>query len=121
MTLCGVLKTILIVVASVIIWGTAVSGLQFFGYSLATAGLIYYGLGYEGIVTCCNNVQACVKRQGKQVPNMTEGVQLTRVQKWVMISMYSITFILLVIGVCIKTGHIPRALHETVLNLIPSY
>jgi hypothetical protein len=52
---------------------------------------------------------------------MTEGVQLTRVQKWVMISMYSITFILLVIGVCIKTGHIPRALHETVLNLIPSY
>jgi hypothetical protein len=30
-----------------IIWGTPVSGLQFFGYSIALGGLLYYKLGGE--------------------------------------------------------------------------
>lgn len=30
-----------------IIWGTPVSGLQFFGYSIALGGLLYYKLGTE--------------------------------------------------------------------------
>ena len=30
-----------------IIWGTPVSGLQFFGYSIALGGLLYYKLGSE--------------------------------------------------------------------------
>ena len=29
------------------IWGTPVSGLQFFGYSIALGGLLYYKLGSE--------------------------------------------------------------------------
>ena len=45
MTLCGVLKDILLVGASVMIWGTLISPLQFFGYGLALCGLIYYKLG----------------------------------------------------------------------------
>ncbi|MCJ1464638.1 hypothetical protein MMC07_003251 [Pseudocyphellaria aurata] len=45
LTLCGVLKDILLVVASVAIWGTPVSGLQYFGYSIALCGLVYYKLG----------------------------------------------------------------------------
>lgn len=49
LTLCGVLKDVLLVVASMIIWGTEVSGLQFFGYSIALGGMIYYKLGYEAI------------------------------------------------------------------------
>ncbi|KAF2722336.1 TPT-domain-containing protein [Polychaeton citri CBS 116435] len=49
MTLCGVLKDILLVVASMIIFGDPVSGLQFFGYSIALAGLVYYKLGAEKI------------------------------------------------------------------------
>ncbi|KAJ4306904.1 hypothetical protein N0V88_000276 [Collariella sp. IMI 366227] len=49
LTLCGVLKDVLLVVASMIIWGTQVSGLQFFGYSIALGGMIYYKLGYEAI------------------------------------------------------------------------
>jgi hypothetical protein len=32
-----------------IIWGTEVSGLQFFGYSIALGGMIYYKLGFEAI------------------------------------------------------------------------
>lgn len=49
MTLCGVLKDVLLVVASMIIWGTEVTGLQFFGYSLALCGMVYYKLGYDTI------------------------------------------------------------------------
>jgi hypothetical protein len=47
LTLCGVLKDILLVAASMAIWGTPVSGLQFFGYSIALGGLLYYKLGGE--------------------------------------------------------------------------
>ncbi|KAI9746151.1 MAG: hypothetical protein M1818_000832 [Claussenomyces sp. TS43310] len=45
LTLCGVLKDILLVGASMLIWGTEVSALQFFGYSIALGGLVYYKLG----------------------------------------------------------------------------
>ncbi|KAE8441564.1 hypothetical protein EG329_004683 [Mollisiaceae sp. DMI_Dod_QoI] len=51
MTLCGVLKNILLVVASIMIWGTVVSGLQVLGYGIALAGLVYYGVGWDGIMT----------------------------------------------------------------------
>ncbi len=45
MTLCGVLKDILLVGASIAIWGTTVSALQYFGYSIALCGLVCYKLG----------------------------------------------------------------------------
>jgi hypothetical protein len=45
MTLCGVLKDILLVVASILIWGTMISGLQVFGYSIALAGMLWFRLG----------------------------------------------------------------------------
>ena len=47
LTLCGVLKDILLVAASMIIWQDPVSPLQFFGYSIALGGLVYYKLGAE--------------------------------------------------------------------------
>ena len=49
LTLCGVLKDVMLVVASMIIWGTQVTGLQFFGYSIALGGMVYYKLGFEAI------------------------------------------------------------------------
>jgi hypothetical protein len=49
LTLCGVLKDIMLVGASMAIWGTHVSGLQFFGYSIALCGMVYYKLGYESL------------------------------------------------------------------------
>lgn len=45
MTLCGVLKDILLVAASIAIWGTPISALQYFGYAIALGGLVYYKLG----------------------------------------------------------------------------
>lgn len=49
MTLCGVLKDILLVAASMMIWDTPVTALQFFGYSVSLIGLVYYKLGGEKI------------------------------------------------------------------------
>lgn len=51
MTLCGVLKNILLVYASMAVWGTIVGGLQAFGFSIALAGLVYYSIGHDGVVT----------------------------------------------------------------------
>ncbi|KXX81727.1 hypothetical protein MMYC01_200689 [Madurella mycetomatis] len=50
MTLTGILKNILLVIISVMIWHTAISWLQFIGYSIALAGLLYYSLGWDQIV-----------------------------------------------------------------------
>jgi len=47
MTLSGVLKDILLVCASMLIFADPVSGLQAFGYSIALGGLVYYKLGGE--------------------------------------------------------------------------
>lgn len=47
LTLCGVLKDILLVMASMAIFGDPVAPLQYFGYSIALAGLMYYRLGGE--------------------------------------------------------------------------
>ncbi len=57
MTLCGLLQHILLVVASVVIWGTVITGLQIFGYGIALSGLVYYGIGYEGIQACWESTQ----------------------------------------------------------------
>lgn len=34
-------------VASMMIWGTQVTALQFFGYAIALGGMVYYKLGFE--------------------------------------------------------------------------
>jgi hypothetical protein len=47
LTLCGVLKDIMLVCASMLIWCTPVSALQFFGYGIALSGMLYYKLGAE--------------------------------------------------------------------------
>ncbi|KAI1820403.1 triose-phosphate transporter family-domain-containing protein [Xylaria intraflava] len=47
LTMSGVLKDILLVVASMVIFGDPVTLQQYFGYSIALAGLVYYKLGAE--------------------------------------------------------------------------
>lgn len=56
MTLTGILKNILLVIISVLIWHTAVSWLQFLGYSIALAGLVYYSLGWDQMVAIAQGV-----------------------------------------------------------------
>lgn len=47
MTLTGIFKSILLVVAGVMIWGTTVGSLQMFGYFLALFGLFIYSVPSE--------------------------------------------------------------------------
>ncbi|KAK2738398.1 hypothetical protein FQN57_007075 [Myotisia sp. PD_48] len=47
LTLCGVLKDILLVTFSAIYWETPVTPLQLFGYTVALGGLVYYKLGVD--------------------------------------------------------------------------
>lgn len=39
----------MLVAASMMIWGTPVAPLQFFGYSIALGGMVYYKLGVDQI------------------------------------------------------------------------
>jgi len=55
LTLCGVLKDIMLVAASIVLFGSPVSALQWFGYSIALAGMVYYKLGYNQIIGYYNN------------------------------------------------------------------
>jgi hypothetical protein len=61
MTLTGILKNILLVIASVMIWNTSITFLQFFGYTIALLGLVYYSIGWDQIVTTSAGVWAYLK------------------------------------------------------------
>ncbi|KAL9043833.1 MAG: hypothetical protein Q9214_002992 [Letrouitia sp. 1 TL-2023] len=45
LTLCGVLKNILLIGASIVVWGTVVTPMQVFGNGMAMSGLVYYKVG----------------------------------------------------------------------------
>ncbi|RAH54548.1 integral membrane protein [Aspergillus piperis CBS 112811] len=49
MTLVSVPKNILLIVCSVVIWGTQITSLQMVGYAIALLGLLYYSLGWATI------------------------------------------------------------------------
>ena len=70
MTLCGVLKDILLVGASVAIWATPISGLQAFGYSIALVGLIYYKLGAAQMKSAVSDSRRSWAEFGQKHPIM---------------------------------------------------
>ncbi|RAL15843.1 TPT-domain-containing protein [Aspergillus homomorphus CBS 101889] len=49
MTLVSVPKNILLIVCSIVIWGSPVTSLQVLGYGIALLGLLYYSLGWRTI------------------------------------------------------------------------
>jgi len=104
MTLCGVLKNILLVIASVLIFSTIVTWLQVFGYGIATAGLVYYGVGYEGIQTSWEFAQNYAKKlwKGDQDTAITQRPALLR--KALIITMYATVVVLLVVGIASQTS-----------------
>ncbi|KAM5374900.1 hypothetical protein ACJZ2D_006244 [Fusarium nematophilum] len=50
MALSGILKSILLVAASVVIWQTHISLLQTLGYAVALVGLVLYSVGYAQLL-----------------------------------------------------------------------
>jgi hypothetical protein len=104
MTLCGVLKNILLVIASVLIWGTIITGLQIFGYGVATAGLIYYGVGYEGVMTYYTVTQTYARKLWEGEADASTAPRSMLLRKAALITMYTIIVLLLVIGIGMRTG-----------------
>ncbi|KAL1978380.1 hypothetical protein VTN31DRAFT_1239 [Thermomyces dupontii] len=74
MTLCGVLKDILLVIASMVIWHTPVTLLQFFGYSIALIGMIYYKLGADKIKEYANQANRTWAEYGATRPGQRRAV-----------------------------------------------
>jgi Triose-phosphate Transporter family len=70
LTLCGVLKDIMLVAASMLIWGTPVSALQFFGYGIALSGMLYYKLGAEQLKGYASQLGRSWSEFGVQRPAM---------------------------------------------------
>lgn len=104
MTLCGVLKNILLVIASVLIWGTIITWLQVFGYGVATAGLIYYGVGYEGVMTYFAVTKSYATKMWEGEPDTSTALRGTLLRKALFISMYTMIVVLLVVGIGLQTG-----------------
>lgn len=49
LSLTGIFKSILLVVAAVLFWGTPITSLQMFGYSLALVGIFFYNVPLETV------------------------------------------------------------------------
>ncbi|KAI4110703.1 MAG: hypothetical protein LQ345_006955 [Seirophora villosa] len=58
LTLCGVAKSISLIGASMAIWGTVVTPIQFLGNGIAMAGLVYYNIGGEKVQAMAAGAQA---------------------------------------------------------------
>ncbi|KIW23384.1 hypothetical protein, variant [Cladophialophora immunda] len=74
LTLCGILKDILLVAASMLIWGTPVTKTQFFGYSIALGGLLYYRLGAEQLKQYVGQAGRSWSEFGVQKPAMRKAL-----------------------------------------------
>jgi len=74
LTLCGVLKDILLVAASIMIWGTPVTGTQFFGYAIALSGLVYYKLGGDQLKQQIASAQRFWSELGIQRPRVRQAI-----------------------------------------------
>ena len=120
MTLCGVLKNILLVVASVLIWGTVVGWLQIFGYGVALAGLVYYGVGYDGIQTYYHVSQGYARKMWEGHEDTDSVVRPSFLRRVITMGMYITIVVLLVTGIAIRSGHAPAFVLDLTEH-IPSF
>jgi len=114
MTLCGVLKNILLVFASVLLWGTVIMPIQALGYGIALVGLVYYGVGYEGMVAYYS-FSRMVVRQVWEGPEMSEKRLETAstgtskggvLRKVVIVGVFTLCVVGLVTGAMMRGGQV---------------
>lgn len=98
MTLCGVLKDILLVGASIAIWATPISALQGFGYSIALIGLIYYKLGAAQIKAGVSDLQRTSAEFGNRHPIL---------KKLLILGLVLFVMIIALVGVAPSVGYDP--------------
>ena len=98
MTLCGVLKDILLVMASMLIFRDPVSPLQAFGYSIAICGLLYYKLGSDKLKEYVGHGQRAWAEYGARRP----------VQRKVLVFALVVLGLFLAVGVASTIGAFPE-------------
>ncbi|KAF5555647.1 triose phosphate 3-phosphoglycerate phosphate translocator [Fusarium napiforme] len=80
MTLSGILKSILLVAASVVLWGTHISLTQTLGYAVALMGLVLYSTGYEQLLNMWEEAVAwgtgSLNREGEMSPTLRKGIMI---------------------------------------------
>ncbi|WPH00203.1 Hypothetical protein R9X50_00302600 [Acrodontium crateriforme] len=103
MTLSGVLKDILLVVASMVIFRDPVSGLQAFGYSIALCGLVYYKLGAEKMKEYIGMVQREWSEYGVKHPVLRKAIVLGA----------ALTLIFILLGGVQQSGYLPANMDPT--------
>ena len=86
------------------IWETIVTPLQVFGYGMASAGLVYYGVGYEGIHTYYTVSQTYAKKLWDEQPETSLAPRTIQLRKALVLSMYVTILVLLVAGTAMRTG-----------------
>ena len=93
MTLTGILKNILLVIASVMIWNTKITFLQILGYTVALVGLVYYSIGWDQIKTILSAAAAQVKSIFSATPS-EEGRLSTAVRRGLLVavSLFVVSF-----------------------------
>lgn len=84
MALTGILKSILLVAASVLIWNTPISLLQTLGYGIALIGLVLYSVGYQQILQNLRDSSSWLARVWND-ENPTPGKMSIKVRKGLVI------------------------------------
>jgi len=96
LTLTGILKNVLLIVASVIIWHNTITFIQFLGYAIAVGGLIVYSdsVKWEHV----QKVQTWVKDKLEH-PHLDESGLSPLVRRTLIIALGLVIVIMLFIGV----------------------
>ncbi|KAF6819153.1 duf250 domain membrane protein [Colletotrichum sojae] len=106
MTLTGILKNILLIIASVIIWQTSVTLMQFVGYSVALFGLVIYSTGWDQLKTSGQGAVARV-RNAWNSQALDEGRLSPLVRRALFFGLLVFITLMLVIGFAYKGSAAP--------------
>ena len=87
--MAGILKDILLVCASMMIFRDPVTPQQFFGYSIALGGLVYYKLGAEKIQGLATDVRLQVGEYRRSNPAKAKGIMVGAVVIIILFVLYS--------------------------------
>lgn len=87
--MAGILKDILLVCASMMIFRDPVTPQQFFGYSIALAGLVYYKLGAEKIQALSTDIRLQVGEYRRTNPAQAKGIAIGVVAIIVLLVLYT--------------------------------
>ncbi|KAL0943689.1 DUF250 domain membrane protein [Colletotrichum truncatum] len=101
MTLTGILKNILLIIASVIIWHTSVTFMQFVGYSIALFGLVIYSTSWEQLKTLGQGTVTRV-RSAWNSQALDEGRLSPLVRRAIFFGLLVIITLMLVVGFAYK-------------------